>query len=116
MPTQLADAHLKIEGDTAVIALSGDINGAAEPVLAGAYAQAAATGVKSVVLNFASTDFINSTGIAVIVGILAKARQEERTISACGLTDHYKHIFEITRLADFMPVFPDEGSALANLS
>jgi anti-sigma B factor antagonist len=52
----------------------------------------------------------------VIVGILAKARQEERIISACGLTDHYKHIFEITRLADFMPVFPDEGSALANVS
>jgi anti-sigma B factor antagonist len=116
MPTQLADAHLKIDGDTAVIALSGDINGAAEPVLAGAYAQAASAGAKSVVLNFAGTEFINSTGIAVIVGILAKARQEGRAVSACGLSDHYKHIFEITRLADFMPVFPDESSALANAS
>jgi hypothetical protein len=48
--------------------------------------------------------------------MLAKARQEERSVSACGLTEHYQHIFEITRLADFMPMFPDESSARAKAS
>ncbi len=32
---------------------------------------------------------------------------------AAGLSDHYREIFEITRLADFMRIFPDERAALA---
>lgn len=111
-----AEANLRIEGTTVVVHLSGDINRDAESVLNGAYAQASAAGCSNIILDFAGTEFINSTGIAVIVGILAKARQESRTVAACGLTDHYQHIFEITRLADFMPMFPDEVAARSNVA
>lgn len=111
-----ADAQLRIEGTTAIVSLSGDINRSAEGVLNDAYSQATAAGCTNIILNFAGTEFINSTGIAVIVGILAKARQEGRTVSACGLTEHYQHIFEITRLADFMPMFPDEVAARSNVA
>ena len=116
MPATAPSAEIRIEGTTAVVDLSGDINGSADPVLTDAYARAAAGGVTSIILNFAGTEFINSTGIAVIVGLLAKARRDERSVKACGLTDHYKHIFEITRLADFMPMFPDEEAARSNVS
>lgn len=111
-----AEAQLRIDGTTAVVNLSGDINRTAEPVLTDVYARAAEAGCTSIILNFADTEFINSTGIAVIVGVLAKARQEGRTVSACGLTEHYQHIFEITRLADFMPMFPDEVAARSNVA
>ena len=110
MATSVADAKVRVEGEVAVIDLSGDINGAAQPVLTAAYEQAA-TQASHIVLNFAATDFINSTGIAVIVGLLAKARQEQGSVSACNLSDHYRHIFEITRLSDFMPVYEDEAAA-----
>jgi anti-anti-sigma factor len=116
MAATLAEAHVRIEEGAAVVELSGDINRSAEPVLNDAYAEAAGAGCTTIILNFAGTEFINSTGIAVIVGVLAKARQEGRTISACGLTDHYRHIFEITRLADFMPMFADENAARTNAS
>jgi anti-anti-sigma factor len=116
MAPTLAEAEVRVDGTTAVVNLSGDINRAAEPALTGAYDQVVASGAKNMIFNFADTEFINSTGIAVIVGILARARQDERTVSACGLTEHYQHIFEITRLADFMPMFPDETAALANAS
>ncbi len=111
-----AEANLRIEGETAVVELSGDINREAETALNDAYAQAAAAGSTNIILNFAETEFINSTGIAVIVGVLAKARQESRTVSACGLSEHYQHIFQITRLADFMPMFPDEVAARSNVA
>lgn len=116
MAATLAEANVHIDGETAVVDLSGDINRSAEPVLTEAYDQVAAAGCTNVILNFAGTEFINSTGIAVIVGILAKARAESRSVSACGLTDHYQHIFQITRLADFMPMFPDESAARSNVS
>ena len=71
-------------------------------------------GSKIVLLNFAGVDFLSSTGIALIVGILARARKDGRLISASGLSDHYKEIFEITRLADFMTIYPDERTALGD--
>jgi anti-anti-sigma regulatory factor len=56
---------------------------------------------------------INSTGIALIVSLLARARKSKRKLLACGLSQHYVEIFQITRLVDFMSVFPDEASALS---
>ena len=47
-------------------------------------------------------DYINSTGIALIVGLLAKARASKRCLLAYGLSDHYVEIFNITRLSDFV--------------
>jgi anti-anti-sigma factor len=113
MATTLAEAHVRIDGTDAVVELSGDINRAAEDALNQAYAEVQAAGARKMVLNFSRTEFINSTGIAVIVGVLAKARQEEIEVKACGLTEHYEQIFKITRLSDFMPMFPDETSALS---
>jgi anti-anti-sigma factor len=116
MATRIAEASVRVEGDTAIVDLSGDINGTAQPVLNQAYDEAAAADAKRIILNFEATEFINSTGIAVIVGVLARARQEQRSVGACGLTDHYRHIFEITRLADFMPMYDDESAARSDNS
>ena len=63
-------------------------------------------------LNFANVDYINSTGIALIVGLLARARKEHRTVRAFGLSEHYRQIFAITRLSDFMGIYADEDSAV----
>jgi anti-sigma B factor antagonist len=116
MATPVAEAKVRIEGKAAVVHLSGHINRAAEPVLTKAYEEATAAGCNSLLLNFEDTQYINSTGIAVIVGILARARKENVAVTACGLSEHYQHVFEITRLSDFMPMFPDEEAALTNVS
>lgn len=113
MPGELAEATVTTKGSAVVIALSGDINAAADEALKKAWADAAAQSPKTVVLNFEKVDYINSTGIALIVSILAEARKNQIEVRACGLSDHYKHIFEVTRLADFMPMFDDETAAVA---
>ena len=96
----------------AVIDLAGDINRDAEEALEAAWAQATSERPEAVVLNFAGADYINTTGIALIVGLLARARAAGIEVRAYGLTPHYREIFEITRLADFMAINPDEDSAL----
>ena len=103
---------VRYAGGTAVVDLPPQIDSTAEHALNGAYAAAAEHGAKTLLLNFAGVDFLSSTGIALIVGVLARARKDGRTISAAGLSDHYREIFEITRLSDFMTIFADENSAL----
>jgi anti-anti-sigma factor len=97
---------------TAVIDMRGELNSSAETVLEAGYAEATAEGATSVAFNFTETDYINSTGIALIVGLLAQARSKGIDVRAFGLSDHYREIFEITRLADFMRIEDNEDAAL----
>jgi anti-sigma B factor antagonist len=111
MPTTRFESSVRIESGRAVIDLRGEIDGAAKDDLAAVYERSVDGGAPAVLLNFARVEYINSTGIALIVGLLGRARAEGRDLAACGLSDHYREIFEITRIADFMPIYADEASA-----
>ena len=111
MPGTPFSAEARNTGDSTVIDLKGDIDRNAKDELEVAYNHAAADG--PVILNFTDVDYINSTGIAVIVALLARARADSRPLRACGLSAHYREIFQITRLADFMTIYDDEPAALA---
>jgi len=113
MPAKPLEAGVRQEAGVAIIDLHGEINGLAEDVLNAAYAKAESQDPGTILLNFSGVDYINSTGIALIVGLLARARKSHRRLLTCGLSDHYVEIFQITRLADFMSIFPDEERALA---
>ena len=108
-----AKASVRHQDGLAIVDLPARIDSSAEQTLSDAYAEASQGGTDRVVLNFSGVDFLSSTGIALIVGLLARSRKDGRKISSCGLSDHYREIFEITRLADFMRIYPDERSALA---
>ncbi|MGH8913957.1 MAG: STAS domain-containing protein [Acidimicrobiia bacterium] len=98
--------------DGTVVVMSGTVNRAAKLKLEAAYDEAVSVPGR-VLLDFRGVDYINSTGIAVIVGVLAMARAEDREMGAFGLTDHYREVFTITRLADFMTIYEDATAAAA---
>lgn len=112
MTTNELQVTVRERDGIAVIDLTGDVNSSAERALNDAYAQATGDGVSAVALNFKRAQYINSTGIALIVGLLAQARRNRIEVKAFGLSDHYREIFEITRLADFMTITDDEDRAL----
>jgi anti-anti-sigma factor len=111
VPTTRFESEVRSDGGRSVVDLHGEIDGAAKDDLAAVYEQAVAGGATAILLNFADIEYINSTGIALIVGLLGRARAEGRTLAACGLSEHYREIFEITRLSDFMSIYEDEASA-----
>ena len=113
MTAKHLEATVRRANGVAIIDLQGEINAFAEEALNTAYAEAASHNPRGVLLNFENVDYINSTGIALIVGLLAQARKVGNRLLCCELSDHYLEVFEITRLADFMSIFPDEESALA---
>jgi anti-anti-sigma factor len=100
------------ENGHAVIHMAGELNAAAGSDLDAAYSKAVATGPSAVVLDFGRTQYINSTGIALIVSLLGRARSSGIEVRAVGLTEHYREIFEVTRLSDFITILdPDPDSS-----
>jgi len=117
--TSMCEATTRVLPGAAVIELSGEVDGSAADVLTEAYQSAVQGGGAdpgTVVLDFAAVDYINSTGIALIVSVLARARAERRKVVACGLSPHYREIFDITRLSDFIELFPDLDRAVSQLT
>jgi anti-anti-sigma factor len=113
MPGEPFQVEVVDRGDGAqVIELRGTVNRAAKEAMEAAYA---GTRAGRLLLDFSGVDYINSTGIAVIVGLLAMARAEGRQVGAFGLTEHYREVFQITRLADFMTIYDDKTAAVAGV-
>jgi anti-anti-sigma factor len=114
MATKMLEAAVRQHGAVAVLEMRGEIDSFGEEALNTAYAEAEERQPAAVLLNFTGVDYINSTGIALIVSLLARARKRGIKVLTTGLSPHYVEIFQITRLADFMTIFPDEAAALAS--
>jgi anti-sigma B factor antagonist len=95
----------------AIIDIEGDVTPAAEQALMEAYGQD--PGAKAVVLNFSGLDYMNSGGIGLLVTLLVRAKRQKQQLLAYGLSDHYRQIFELTRLDDAISIHEDESAALA---
>ena len=113
MAQHLFEARVRQVSGKVIIDLHGEINAFADAVLDEAYTQAEAADGVHILMYFSDVSYINSTGIALIVGLLARARKSNRRLLVCGLSDHYIEIFRITRLTDYMVIYPDEVEALA---
>jgi anti-sigma B factor antagonist len=114
MATKMLEAEVRQQGPIVVIEMRGEIDSFGEEALNAAYAEVEARKPAAVLLNFAGVDYINSTGIALIVSVLARSRKNGIKVLTTGLSPHYVEIFQITRLADFMTIFPDEAAALSS--
>jgi anti-sigma B factor antagonist len=108
------EARVRTEGERAIVDVRRDLDQSADAPLADAYGRARQSGAARILLNFTDVDYINSTGIALIVSLLSAARKDDLSILAFGVSDHYRQAFEITRLTDYMPVYADEETAAGN--
>lgn len=98
-----------------IIDITGEVTGAAETPLIEAYTQAGAS-AHTVVLNFRGLEYMNSSGIGLLVMLLIRAQRQGQKLLAVGLSEHYQEIFQLTRLNEAIALFADERAALASLN
>jgi anti-sigma B factor antagonist len=98
-----------------IIDIKGDITAQSEDVLMDAYNRASESGVRAIVLSFAELDYMNSGGIGLLVTLLVRAQRQRQRVLAYGLSDHYRQIFELTRLDEAVGIHDSEEEALAEV-
>lgn len=106
----------KPNGRVSVIDISGEVTAFAEGVLMDAYQEATQNGVKAIVLNFSDLSYMNSSGIGLLVTLLIRAQRQGQSLLAYGLSEHYRQIFELTRLNEAIFCFADESEAIASVA
>ena len=111
-----AATHLEVRepaDHVRVIDIRGDVTAASEDVLMDAYARASGPEVRVIVLSFAGLDYMNSGGIGLLVMLLVRAQRKRQRVLGYGLSDHYREIFELTRLDEAVAIHGSEDEALA---
>ena len=103
----------RIDESACVLDIEGDITAFSEEALMDAYTEGAADGVKAVILNFSGLEYMNSGGIGLLVTVLVRANRAKQKLLAFGLTEHYREIFELTRLDEAIGIYATEADALA---
>jgi anti-sigma B factor antagonist len=98
-------------GPAAIVDLRGDVTAGSEEVLMSAYEEAGEA--RAIVLNFTDLAYMNSGGIGLLVTLLVRANRRSQRLLAYGLSDHYRQIFELTRLDEAVGIHEAEQDALA---
>jgi anti-sigma B factor antagonist len=98
-----------------VLGLSGDISSASKDSILGAYhsLDGAAT---NVLLDFTQVDYVNSSGIAIIIQVLLEASKSgTRKIGIFGLSPHFQKVFSMVGINKYAALHPTEAAALASM-
>jgi anti-sigma B factor antagonist len=98
---------------TSVVDIRGDVTAASEGPLMDAYSKASGPATRVLVLNFSGLEYMNSGGIGMLVTLLVRANRQRQQLLAFGLNDHYRQIFELTRLDEAIGIHANEADALA---
>jgi len=105
--------ELDQDGAASVLRIEGDVTSASETDLMAAYGLAVANGATAVVLDFSRLAYMNSGGIGLLVTLLVRAQRAGGRLVATGLSEHYRQIFELTRLDEAIEITDDLSQAVA---
>ena len=103
----------KVNNQASVVDIQGEVNAFAENALMDAYTQASTENVRAIILNFDKLEYMNSSGIGLLVTLLIRVNRQKQRLLACGLSEHYRHIFQLTRLNEAISTYDTEAEALA---
>lgn len=101
------------ETGISVVDIHGDLTGTSEDILMAAYEEASNGQASSIILNFTDLDYMNSSGIGLLVTMLIRTQRKKQALLAYGLSEHYRQIFDLTRLNEAIGIYADEATALA---
>ncbi len=106
----------QVNAQLVILDIEGELTGGGEQVLMDAYTAASANGASAIGLNFDDLEYMNSSGIGLLVTLLIRVQRNKQTLLAIGLNDHYQQIFELTRLDEAILSYATEADALDSLA
>lgn len=96
-----------------VIAIGGELDLSTAPQLEESIQAAGKTGL---VFDLNACDFIDSTGIALLVKASREASEVGRKVALCGLKEQVLRVLEIAAVEDLIPTRNSREDALAVVS
>jgi anti-sigma B factor antagonist len=101
-------------GGTTVVAVGGEIDVYTAPRLRDKFTELVAAGSYDIIVDMQNVEFLDSTGLGVLVGGLKKVRAHEGSLDLVCNQDRLLKIFRITGLAKVFVIHESAEAALAS--
>ena len=105
---------IQSEGPIAILLLAGEISAFSHGDLEEAFHQAYHPGINALVLDFGKVEYINSAGVAGLIRLITEVGRHGLELCVCGLTHHYRGLFELMHLTDYMCTSENLNSAISD--
>lgn len=109
-PTKLT---VQKTNDISIIQIEGDVTAADGDIFDRTYRE---TTTPKILLSFCEQDHINSGGIAVLIDLVAAAQKDTKQIAIAHPRAHFRKVFDLVGLPEFISIFESEEEALKTLS
>ena len=96
----------------AIIDIKGDVTAVTGEAIEEAYQEVSLEGSTKILLVFDKECYINSGGIAILIGIVSESQDNKQIIRITGLSEHFRRIFDMVGLTRYIDIFPSEAAAL----
>ncbi len=113
MSESVLKVEMRKEDSVAIIDLKGEVTSFADETINSLISSALEEGFQKIVFNFTDVSYINSSGIAILIGVVTSPTNSSLTFRVYGLTPHFKKIFRMIGLTQYVEVLGTESDALA---
>ena len=93
-----------------VLRYAGDITSTSKAAVLDTF-QGLQTENRRIVLDFTGVDYLNSSGIALIIQMMIAANKSGQTVQTFGLKPHFKKVFTMVGITKYTTLHPDEQTA-----
>jgi len=100
-------------GGRTVVAVAGEIDVYTAPRLRESITELVASGTYDLVVDMSEVEFLDSTGLGVLVGALKRYRTLGGDLYMVVTTDRIRAVFELTGLTAAFTVYDDRATAVA---
>lgn len=103
------------EAAVAIIRFHGDITSTSKAVILDAY-RALPAGTDKLIFDFTKVDYLNSSGIAILIQLLMEAHKTAQAVHSFGLSAHFQKVFAMVGITKYTHLYPDQAAALTAFS
>lgn len=97
-----------------VIRFAGDISSNSRDAILGSYEKISRN--NPILLDFSKVDYVNSSGIALVIQMMLEAGKSDQKMAIFGLTPHFQKVFTMVGIGRYAKILPDEPAATAAVS
>lgn len=94
-----------------ILRFTGDISSTSRDAVVGTYQNLAKDKNPNILLDFTKVEYLNSSGIALIIQLLMEASKSGQKVQAFGLTPHFQKVFKMVGITKYADLHPDEATA-----
>ena len=98
-----------------VLRFEGDIASTSKDAVLGTYQALPKASTKLILLDFTKVDYINSSGIALVIQLLMEAANSAQKIYAFGLSAHFTKVFTMVGITKYAGLYPSQAEAITAL-